>query len=78
MSPIAGPDWQYRYRARLSVVNRSIKKGTILVGFHEPQNRYVADMTSCEVLPKKWSDLLPALREMVMELSIRDRVPQME
>ncbi len=78
LSPIAGPDWQYRYRTRLSVVNRSIKKGTILVGFHEPQNRYVADMTSCEVLPKKWSDLLPALRELVMDLSIRDRVPQIE
>jgi 23S rRNA (uracil1939-C5)-methyltransferase len=78
LSPIAGPDWQYRYRTRLSVVNRSIKKGTILVGFHEPQNRYVADMTSCEVLPKKWSDLLPSLRKLVMDLSIRDRIPQIE
>jgi 23S rRNA (uracil1939-C5)-methyltransferase len=78
LSPIAGPDWHYRYRTRLSVVNRSIKKGTILVGFHEPQNRFVADMTSCEVLPQVWSDLLPALRELVMDLSIRDRIPQIE
>ena len=76
--PISGPDWAYRYRTRLSVVNRSIKKGTVLVGFHEPQNRYVTDMTSCEVLPKKWSDLLPMLRTLVMDLSIRDRIPQIE
>ena len=78
LSPVAGTDWEYRYRTRLSVVNRSIKKGTILVGFHEPQNRYVADMTSCEVLPKKWSHLLPELRRLVMDLSIRDRIPQIE
>jgi 23S rRNA (uracil1939-C5)-methyltransferase len=78
LSPIAGPDWAYRYRTRLSVVNRSIKKGTILVGFHEPQNRYVTDMTSCEVLPVKWSNLLPHLRTLVMDLSIRDRIPQIE
>jgi 23S rRNA (uracil1939-C5)-methyltransferase len=78
LSPIAGPDWGYRYRTRLSVVNRSIKKGTILVGFHEPQNRYVSDMTSCEVLPQAWSQLLPEFRTLVMNLSIRDRIPQIE
>ncbi len=78
LSPIAGPEWGYRYRTRLSVVNRSIKKGTVLVGFHEPQNRYVSDMTSCEVLPKAWSNLLPELRTLVMNLSIRDRIPQIE
>ena len=78
MAPIAGLDWGYRYRTRLSVVNRSIKKGTVLVGFHEPQNRYVSDMTSCDVLPPQWSDLLSHLRTLVMDLSIRDRVPQIE
>jgi 23S rRNA (uracil1939-C5)-methyltransferase len=60
------------------VVNRSIKKGTVLVGFHEPQNSYVADMTSCEILPQQWSQLLPELRKLVMALSIRDRIPQIE
>jgi 23S rRNA (uracil1939-C5)-methyltransferase len=78
LAPVAGSDFGYRYRTRLSVVNRSIKKGTILVGFHEPQNRYVTDMTSCLVLPPKWSDLLPQLRTLVMDLSIRDRIPQIE
>jgi 23S rRNA (uracil1939-C5)-methyltransferase len=78
LRPLMGPEWGYRYRARLSVVNRSIKKGVVLVGFHEAQHRYVADMTSCEVLPKIISDLLPALRVLVMNLSIRDRLPQIE
>ena len=78
LRPLIGPEWGYRYRARLSVVNRSIKKGTVLVGFHEPQHRYVADMLSCDVLPKIISDLLPNLRQLVMDLSIRDRLPQIE
>jgi len=78
MRPIVSSDWGYRHRTRLSVVNRSIKKGTVLVGFHEPQNRYVSDMTSCEILPEEWSHLLIPLREFVMALSIRDRVPQIE
>ena len=78
MRPIVSSDWGYRHRTRLSVVNRSIKKGTVLVGFHEPQNRYVSDMTSCEILPEEWSHLLMPLREFVMALSIRDRIPQIE
>jgi len=50
LRPIQGPDWGYRYRARLSV--RYVhKKGTVLVGFHERKSRYVADMTHCPVLP---------------------------
>ncbi len=78
LRPIAGPQWHYRYRARLSVVNRSIKKGTVLVGFHEQKGAYVADMTSCEVLPKSVSELLIHLRNLMMSMSIRDRIPQIE
>lgn len=78
LRPLMGPEWQYRYRARFSVVNRSIKKGAVLVGFHEKQKGYVADMLSCDVIPKIISDLLPHLRELVMSLSVRDRVPQIE
>ncbi len=78
MRPIAGPAWEYRHRGRLSVVDRSIKKGTVLVGFHEHNSAYVADMGACEVIPKTISDLLMPLRELVGSLSIRDRVPQIE
>ena len=78
MRPIAGPAWEYRHRGRLSVIDRSIKKGTVLVGFHEHNSAYVADMSACEVIPKTISDLLIPLRELVGSLSIRDRVPQIE
>ncbi len=78
LRPIAGPAWHYRHRGRLSVIDRSIKKGTMLVGFHEHNSSYVADMTSCEVIPKRISDLLIPMRELIGSLSIRDRVPQIE
>ena len=44
LRPMGGPAWEYRHRARLSAVNRSIKKGTVLIGFHEGKSGYVADM----------------------------------
>ncbi len=78
LRPMGGPTWEYRQRARLSAVNRSIKKGTVLVGFHEGKSAYVADMTACEILPSKVSGLLPELRKLVMGLSIVDRMPQIE
>jgi len=78
LRPMGGPTWEYRHRARLSVVNRSIKKGTVLIGFHEGKSGYVADMLACEILPKHVSDLLPEMRKLVMGLSIVDRMPQIE
>jgi len=78
LRPMGGPTWEYRHRARLSAVNRSIKKGTVLIGFHEGKSGYVADMLACEILPKHVSDLLPELRKLVMGLSIVDRMPQIE
>lgn len=75
--PIAGPDWGYRYRARLTV-RYVAKKGGVLVGFHERKSSYVADMTRCEILPPNVSAMLVPLRELVTGLSIRDRMPQIE
>jgi 23S rRNA (uracil1939-C5)-methyltransferase len=77
LPPIHGPAWGYRHRARLSV-RHVAKKGGVLVGFHEKKSSYVADMTSCAVLPPKVSALLPALRSLVGALTIRDRLPQIE
>jgi 23S rRNA (uracil1939-C5)-methyltransferase len=77
LPPISGPAWGYRDRARLSV--RDVpKKGGVLVGFHERQSSYVADMLECHVLPPKISALLPKLRTLIESLSIRQRLPQIE
>ena len=77
LRPIAGPTWTYRYRARLTVRDVA-KKGEVLVGFHERASSFVADMTRCEVLPVRVSDLLVPLRRLVESLSLRDRLPQIE
>jgi 23S rRNA (uracil1939-C5)-methyltransferase len=74
---IHGADWGYRQRARLSA-RFVAKKGGMLVGFHEKRSSYVADMTSCEVLPRELSALLVPLRETLGQLTIRERVPQVE
>jgi 23S rRNA (uracil1939-C5)-methyltransferase len=77
LRPIEGPAWGYRYRARLSV--RYVKaKDTVLVGFHERKSRYVADMRQCEVLPRRVSDLLMPLRELIGGMAARDQLPQIE
>jgi 23S rRNA (uracil1939-C5)-methyltransferase len=77
MRPMYGPTWRYRYRARLSV--RWVpKKNTMLVGFHERHSSYVADMTSCEIVPQHISDMLVPLRELVRALSIYQQLPQIE
>jgi 23S rRNA (uracil1939-C5)-methyltransferase len=77
LAPIMGSAWNYRRRARLSV-RHVVRKGKVLVGFHERSSRYVADMLECHVLSRRMSALLPVLRELVATLSIRDRIPQIE
>lgn len=78
MLPVVhGLPWRYRHRARLSA--RMVpSKGGVLVGFRERKSTYVVDMNSCEVLPEPVSALIPALRELVASLSLRDRMPQIE
>jgi len=77
MRPIEGPTWGYRYRARLSV-RHVVKKGTVLVGFHERKSSYIADMRSCQILPPHVSAMLMPLRDLVASMDGRDRLPQIE
>ena len=77
LRPIQGPDWGYRYRARLSV--RWVqKKGEVLVGFHERKSRYVADMQVCPVLPPQVSAMLVPLRALLGGMQARSTCPQIE
>jgi len=77
MRPMYGPTWGYRYRARLSV--RYVeKKGTVLVGFKEKKSIFVADIQSCEILPKHVSDMLMPLRSLIHSLSLYNQIPQIE
>lgn len=76
-SPLSAEPWYYRRRSRLSA--RLVKgKGRVLVGFREPQGRFVADVGDCRVLHPDFSDRLQSLSELLGELSVADAVPQIE
>ncbi len=77
LPPLYGPTWGYRHKARLSVKYVE-KKQRVLVGFNEKATRYVADMNSCEVLVPEVSALILPLQDLIVQLSIRDKLPQIE
>ncbi|QOC21268.1 23S rRNA (uracil(1939)-C(5))-methyltransferase RlmD [Wenzhouxiangella sp. AB-CW3] len=75
--PIAASPWFYRRRSRLSA--RLVKgKGRVLVGFREPQGRFVADVGNCRVLHPDFSNRLLSLSQLLGKLSVADAVPQIE
>ena len=73
---IAGEEWGYRHRARMSV--RNVQKKGVMVGFRERRSTYVADMHECPVLPPHVSALIDPLRALIGELSVHSRLPQVE
>ncbi len=77
LRPIQGPAWGYRYRARLSV-RYVVKKGEVLVGFHERKSRYVADMRECPILPPHVNAMLMPLRKLIGSMEARETLPQIE
>jgi 23S rRNA (uracil1939-C5)-methyltransferase len=77
LRPIEGPAWGYRYRGRLSV-RYVIKKGEVLIGFHERKSRYIADMQVCPILPPHVSRMLMPLRGLIAQMEARETLPQIE
>jgi len=73
---INGEEWGYRHRARLSV--RHVHNKGVMVGFRERRSTYVANMHECPVLPERMSALIDPLRSLIGELSVHNRVPQVE
>lgn len=77
LRPIEGPAWGYRYRARMAV-RHVVKKGEVLIGFHERKSRYIADMHTCKVLPPQVDAMLLPLRALIASMDARDTCPQIE
>jgi 23S rRNA (uracil1939-C5)-methyltransferase len=77
LPPMTGPEWNYRRRARLAVKNVPAK-GRVLVGFRERHAPYITDMHRCEVLASPVDTMIDELSELIGQLSIRARLPQIE
>jgi 23S rRNA (uracil1939-C5)-methyltransferase len=77
LSPINGPAWGYRSRARLSVKYVQ-KKQKVLVGFHEKNGRYIAEIEGCSILHSAVGEKILELGALVSQLSIYNQIPQIE
>jgi len=77
IEPMVGPTLGYRSKARLGV-RYVAKKESVLVGFREKRNSFLADMEQCEVLNPKVGHHLMDLRALVAGLSIYKELPQFE
>ena len=77
LTPLAGPVWGYRRRARLGV-KFVRKKARVLVGFRERAAPYVAELKRCEVLAPAVGALIAPLAECLNGLAIREQLPQIE
>ncbi len=77
LPPLKGPFWAYRRKARLAV-KFVPGKGRVLVGFRERDAPFVADLRQCEVLHPRAGLLLEELSDLIGQLTIHRRVPQIE
>lgn len=77
LPPLTGSIWGYRRKARLSVKYVG-KKQTVLVGFHEKNGRYVADIASCVILKPPVDNLITPLKQLIQSLNIYQQIPQIE
>lgn len=77
LEPLVGPLWGYRRRARLGA-KYVAKKQTVMLGFREKRSSVLAALTRCEVLDPRIGERIMELRELLMQLQARDRIPQVE
>ena len=77
LPPLSAEPWGYRRRARLGA--RFVhSKGRSLVGFREKMSSYVAEVEQCPVLRPEVGTLVRELSQLVTQLSIPTRIPQVE
>lgn len=77
LAPLQAKTEDYRTKARLSV-KFVIKKQKVLIGFREKSSSFIADMESCSVLHDDLNNLLIPLADLIGELTVFDKIPQVE
>jgi 23S rRNA (uracil1939-C5)-methyltransferase len=73
---LIGPVWGYRRRARFSVHKSAT--GRVSVGFKERDRPLVTELQHCDIADPKIGGMIAPLAEMLAELSIVDRVSQLD
>ncbi|AFJ01585.1 RNA methyltransferase, TrmA family [Methylophaga frappieri] len=77
LSPLTGPLWGYRRKARLGV-KYVHKKQKVLVGFREKASPFVAELQQCEVLDPRVGLRLHDLADLIASLDAYQRIAQIE
>ena len=77
LPPLVDSAWGYRRKGRLSV-RWVAKKGRTLVGFREPDPRFVADLSECHTVIPEIGERIGALAELVDGLQAKAVIPQIE
>lgn len=77
LAPLTGPIYGYRRKARLGV-KYVAKKESVLVGFREKRNSFLAEIDQCHVLAEEVGLKFPELKQLVMSLQARSTLPQIE
>jgi len=74
---ISGKDHHYRTKARLGVKFVE-KKGKVLIGFREKLKPFIAETSDCPILIEPVASLLGKMGELVEQLSVARKIPQVE
>jgi 23S rRNA (uracil1939-C5)-methyltransferase len=77
LEPLSADVWNYRRKARLAARYVPKKQRTV-VGFRERSTSFITDVKRCDVLVPPMDRLVEPLSLLITQLSIRDRVPQIE
>jgi 23S rRNA (uracil1939-C5)-methyltransferase len=78
LPPLAASPWHYRHKARLGVRYVPTKQ-KVLVGFREKfHSRFIADLHECHILVDRAGVGIADLQTLVMQLNIREHIPQIE
>lgn len=68
--------FHYRRRVRLGV--RMMNTNDVIIGFHRKHRSYLLDVRACPVLEPRLHSLLEPLHELIVQLSVCQRLPKIE
>ena len=71
-------DAPYHYRRRVRLGVRRLGKEELIIGFHRTHRTYLLDILACPVLEPRLHMLLDPLHQVVTQLSVSHRLPQIE